>query len=424
MDMNPIKILIVEDDEGLSRLIEKSLRRKGYETLRLSTGHEALEMIKSSDQYLLLLDYHLPDINADEFVEQLSCWNKKVPFIIITGYGDEKLAVEMMKKGARDYLVKDHNFIDLIPQIFSRVFRELENETKLANAERALIEANTNLERRVEERTAELAESNRKLQKEIYEKQQIEQKLTYAIKEAEESNQVKSEFLANVSHEIRNPMHHILSYSLNGIKKLDSAPKEKLLHYFNQISAAGNRLMKLLNDLLDLSKMEAGKMKCDFETADIFTIIEEALKDYRQVIKEKKITLEYQKPDRPKEIQIDAYRISQVVRNLLSNAVKFTPEEKKIRISYETINQSNRSWLRISVHDQGVGIPENELDLVFEKFTQSSKTKTGAGGTGLGLAICKEIVEAHHGNIQAKNNLEGGATITFTLPESSVSDNP
>ena len=253
----------------------------------------------------------------------------------------------------------------------------------------------------------------------ITERKRAEEKLRQAKEVAESANRAKSEFLSNISHELRNPMHQILSYSKYGIDKIEK-PKEKLWHYFNQIRKAAERLMVLLNDLLDLSKMESGRMDYKMEPNNVFQIANEAVSALKPTIEEKNLSLKVIDPSVSTKIRCDSYKIGQVVRNLLSNAIKFTPEEKSIEITFEqnelVIGKNTLPAIQVSVCDQGIGIPENELALVFDKFTQSSKTKTGAGGTGLGLAICREIINGHKGNIWAENNPEGGATFCFTLP--------
>ena len=237
--------------------------------------------------------------------------------------------------------------------------------------------------------------------------------------EAEKANQIKSEFLANISHELRNPMHQILSYSKYGIDKINR-PKAKLLHYFNQSRKAAERLMVLLNDLLDLSKMESGRMDYILETHNLYQIANEAVSELKPSIEEKNLALNIIDPKISTKITCDYYKLGQVMRNLLSNAIKFTPEKKHIEINFERNliegNSQSMPSLQVSVCDQGVGIPDSELTTVFDKFSQSSKTKTGAGGTGLGLPICQEIIKAHGGRIWAENNTFGGTTISFDLP--------
>ena len=249
--------------------------------------------------------------------------------------------------------------------------------------------------------------------------------LMRAKEEAEQANQLKSEFLANMSHELRTPMHGILSFSKFGIDKSDQINKEKTQHYFKKIRAAGNRLMSLLNNLLDLSKLEAGKEVYKMESADIKKVAKGVASEMGSIWKEKNLKVKVEDTLESTNTVCDESKIEQVTRNLLSNAIKFTPKDKQITITFSAGELPNRqaltdkkmvSALAVSIKDEGVGIPADELESVFDKFIQSSKTKTGAGGTGLGLAICKEIMQAHNGKIWAENNPEGGATFSFMLP--------
>lgn len=297
--------------------------------------------------------------------------------------------------------------------------------TRRKIAEEELQKAYEDLEKRVEERTAELAHINQELQEEIFERKQIEEKLILAKKQAENANMIKSQFLANVSHELRTPMHGILSFSKFGIDWIDSADKEKQLHYFKQIHNSGERLLNMLNDLLDLSKLESGKMEYEMAERDIRMIVNGNITEFSLTAEENKVRLYVDKPEFSTRIVCDEIRIDQVIRNLLSNAIKFTPAGGNIAISFQTTSlplgrrstdQKNVETLVVSVSDEGIGIPDKELGSIFDKFVQSSKTKTGTSGTGLGLAICSEIIRAHHGEIWAQNNPKVGATFTFTLP--------
>lgn len=290
--------------------------------------------------------------------------------------------------------------------------------------EESFKKAHENLEKEVEERTAQLIQANQKLQLEIEERKKIEQELREEKKKAEEANYAKSEFLANMSHELRTPMHGILSYSSFGINKTGQVENDKILHYFKQINQSGHRLLSLLNNLLDLSKLEAGKMVYEFLPTDITRLVDDCISEFKPIILNKQLEISHQKPNFKVEAECDGYKIGQVLRNLISNAIKFTPSGKTVSIYYEetSISKGRRSTdqtfidaLSICVEDQGVGIPEDEVNLVFDKFVQSSKTKTGAGGTGLGLAICTEILKAHYGKIWAENT-NHGARFLFSIP--------
>jgi PAS domain S-box-containing protein len=245
--------------------------------------------------------------------------------------------------------------------------------------------------------------------------------LEMAKQQAESANHAKSEFLANISHELRTPMHHILNYSKFGLTKFDQSTKDKLLHYFSQIRKTGERLMFLLNDLLDLSKLEAGKMDITIKQADIQLTLREVLRIFKSSLVEKSLTLEVVNPDQiSTKLECDPYKLAQVFQNLISNAIKYSPPHKSIVIAFSkntiAVNSKPGEALQFSIIDEGVGIPENEIGLVFEKFVQSSKTKSGAGGTGLGLAICKQIVDLHGGEIWAESNRNGGTTVSFKIP--------
>ena len=271
--------------------------------------------------------------------------------------------------------------------------------TNRKQTEEALKNAHAELEKKVEERTADFKK---------------------AKEEAEQANQLKSEFLANISHELRTPMHGILNYSKFGIDKTDLLSNEKKLHYFKQIRKSGVRLMNLLNNLLDLSRLEAGKEIYEMESVDLRYVVEDAIMELQPILKEKSIDVILTEPVIPTKVLCDDYKMGQVVRNLLSNAIKYSTENGSIEIRFrEGKIQTDTDpipALHISLIDHGIGIPDDELDVIFDKFSQSSRTKTGAGGTGLGLAICKEIVESHHGIISAANNAEGGATFSLLLP--------
>jgi len=232
-----------------------------------------------------------------------------------------------------------------------------------------------------------------------------------AKEDAEQANRSKSEFLANMSHELRTPMHHILSYSQLGIKRINT-PEGKTLKCFENIISASNRLMVLIENLFDLSRLEAGKMVYSYEENDVFRMINDSISKFSQQLEEKELSIVMDQPDVSYKIVCDHTRIKQVIQNLLSNSIKFTPKNKEIAV----LLSKKKSSLSVSIKDEGPGVPDDELEFIFDGFSQSSKTKTGAGGTGLGLAICKEIIEAHQGRIWAENNPEGGTTFSFMLP--------
>ena len=230
---------------------------------------------------------------------------------------------------------------------------------------------------------------------------------------AERANQAKSMFLANMSHELRTPMHGILSYARFGQQKIDTATKDKLKSYFDEIYDSGSRLMSLLNDLLDLSKLEAGKISYSMREGDFNDVVMTTTSAFGAYAQEQGLGLDLQVPPSEMRSSFDSERMMQVLRNLLSNACKFSEKGSRVRLE---VDQTDTTIV-CRVINVGVGIPENELESIFDKFVQSSKTRTGAGGTGLGLAISREIVNQHGGRIWAQSQPNGETIFTFELPK-------
>ncbi|ETW95840.1 MAG: hypothetical protein ETSY1_28990 [Candidatus Entotheonella factor] len=230
--------------------------------------------------------------------------------------------------------------------------------------------------------------------------------------EAEATNRAKSELLANIAHELRTPLNCILGFSTLGLQRLESAQLSRLGRYFTQIHQNGQTLLALLNDLLDLAKLEAGKMSFNMQKWDVHMVTTMLIDEFEALLSEQNLTLQYTRPPEPIMALIDSQRFMQMLRNLLSNAVKFSPSGGTITL---TATQDQDSFT-ITVQDCGPGIPEEELELIFDQFAQSHTTEADAGGTGLGLTICRAIVHAHGGQIRAENGLENGAIFTCRLP--------
>ncbi|MDH3714707.1 MAG: ATP-binding protein [Gammaproteobacteria bacterium] len=239
--------------------------------------------------------------------------------------------------------------------------------------------------------------------------------LTRAKEIAEAASLAKSEFLANISHELRTPMHAILSFATIGGRK---ANEGTALHkYFRRIHESGHRLLLLLNDLLDLSKMDSGRV--DFEPGDLdpMALLDCAYAEIESLFGDKNLRLEVQRETPVADCLCygDRKLLLQLFTNLFSNAIKFAPQDTCIIVTLARMAQDERDGVVIGVRDHGVGIPEAELDRVFDRFAQSSLTKTGAGGTGLGLAICKTIVDHHEGRLWAEAT-DKGALFRVWLP--------
>lgn len=250
--------------------------------------------------------------------------------------------------------------------------------------------------------------------------------LDKALTQARAAIQAKSEFLANMSHELRTPMHAIIGFVELGHRRANAASDPKIAQYFQRIDESGQRLLGLIDELLDLSKLDAGHMQLNPAAFNARELLMQIAGQLDSLLTARRLSIDIDCQTDKLQMTADPGRITQVFCNLLSNAIKFSPDAGTIRIEFTDgeLPAGRRAQdagmvpaLTISVIDQGIGIPENELECIFDKFVQSSATKTGAGGTGLGLAICRAIIAQHRGTIVAHNNHPGnGAKFVVTLP--------
>lgn len=249
------------------------------------------------------------------------------------------------------------------------------------------------------------------------------ERLETALKDAREAARAKSEFLANMSHELRTPLHAMLGFASIGLGK--SEDNEKIHRYFERIQQSAERLLSLVNDLLDLAKLEAQKMEVTPSRQDIRPVLQQVLSELDPLLQKKQITVEFHKRSENTVAVADAARLAQVFNNIISNAIRFSPVSGTLCFTFSDIHiprgrrasdQGLLPALCLTLEDQGPGIPPDELELIFDKFAQSTRTRTGAGGTGLGLAICREIMNAHRGSIHAENREQGGARLVLVIP--------
>jgi GAF domain-containing protein len=228
----------------------------------------------------------------------------------------------------------------------------------------------------------------------------------------EVASQHKSEFLANMSHELRTPLNAIIGFSEVLADRMFGDLNEKQEEYLKDIYASGTHLLSLINDILDLSKIEAGRMELELTDFHLLTALDNALTLVRERAGRRGITLQMSVDERLGEVRADERKIRQVVLNLLSNAIKFTPEGGRIEVAAVPRDGS----VEVSVSDTGVGIAPEDQEAVFEEFRQVGTADKKVEGTGLGLTLCRKFVELHGGKISVKSELGMGSTFTFTIP--------
>jgi PAS domain S-box-containing protein len=300
------------------------------------------------------------------------------------------LALEGIRKDGSRFPVE----ISLSPSVTEEGFRVtaiIRDTTERRTAEERLRKVREEYTQRLAETNAELAMTNREL---------------------ERANRLKSEFLASMSHELRTPLHTIIGFSELLAEELEGPLNEKQQRFVQHIHTDSLHLLELINDVLDISKIEADRLELRPEAFDLTALVAESIASVRSLAEAKSHILETAL-DVPAALEADRLRIKQVLVNLLSNAIKFTPEGGRIRLEARV----REPFVVVSVSDTGVGIPAAEHESIFDKFHQVGATTKGVReGTGLGLAITKRLVEQHGGSISVESEPQKGSTFLFTLP--------
>ena len=257
---------------------------------------------------------------------------------------------------------------------------------------------------------------NRRLGREVQERKRVELALARAKEAADAANRAKSAFLANMSHELRTPMNAILGYSEMLVEEAEDLGQEDFIPDLRKINQAGTHLLALINDVLDLSKIEAGKMEAFAEDFDVDTLLEDVAGTVQPLADKNGNTLVLEHGKQLGSAHQDLTKIRQTLFNLLSNAAKFT-HAGNITLSAERVQDGNSDWLRFTVSDTGIGIPQDKIDHVFEEFSQADESTTrDYGGTGLGLAISRRFCRMLGGDLTVKSRPGEGSTFTVLLP--------
>jgi len=231
-------------------------------------------------------------------------------------------------------------------------------------------------------------------------------------RQLEIASQHKSEFLANMSHELRTPLNAIIGFSEVLGERMFGELNEKQEEYLKDIHASGQHLLSLINDILDLSKIEAGRMELELTDFNLPATLDNALTLVRERAGRRGIAVGLTVDERLEEIRADERKVRQVVLNLLSNAIKFTPEGGRIEVRAVPMDGS----VEVSVSDTGVGIAAEDQEEIFEEFRQVGTAAKKVEGTGLGLALSRKFIELHGGRIWVESQIGAGSTFTFTVP--------
>ena len=388
---DPARVLVVDDEPDLELLIRQRFRHKIRNNEVVfdfaSNGIEALEKLgqPGKNYEMILTDINMPEMDGLTLLIKIKEQFKTYKAVVVSAYGDLENIRIAMNRGAFDFLTKPIDFTDLETTMTKTI------------AEIRLIRKGQH--------------DSEQLENTIREKENAEMERV----RAERSEKFKQQFLANMSHEIRTPMNSVIGLTNLLIKtKLEDQQKK----YLNVIKKSSENLLVIINDILDLSKIEAGKLDFEQISFSLEDMVDTAYNTLLYKADEKKLSFNVNiNSNVPKTLLGDPTRLNQVLINIAGNAIKFT-EKGGVTISISEINcQGNLSLLQFSIIDTGIGISEEGIGKIFDSFSQASNDTTRKfGGTGLGLTISKQLVELQGGNIKVKSELGKGTTFNITIP--------
>jgi signal transduction histidine kinase len=399
-----LKILVVDDEEIDRIAVHRGLRKAGLkiEFSEASSYGEALMMltdpVTSSKRNFfdcVFLDYRLPDRDGLALIQELQNRGIKVPLIVLTGQGDEQIAVDLMKAGASDYLLKSK----ISPEILEKTLR---HAIRLYEAEKA-----------VELTQQRLRVNNKILKRQNQELARQRQQIELQNLKLQELSQLKSQFLASMSHELRTPMNAIMGFSQLLLRQYPDPLTEQQLDIVNRIFNNSQNLLIMLNEVLDFSKIEAGYLELNLSEFDLARLVTLTVEEMRSLAINKILQLKVETNLENSYIVNDQNCVKRILINLVSNAIKFTKTgEVKVEISELTAQT-----IEIAVKDTGCGIPQKSLQEIFEAFRQVDQTITRHyGGTGLGLAITDSLVKMMGGKITVTSEVGQGSNFRVELP--------
>jgi two-component system, sensor histidine kinase and response regulator len=381
MSAPPLQVLIVDDssdDQEMYRHLLACGQEHEYGIIRADSATAGLAVCQTQPVDCILLDYRLPDLDGLEFLQALGQQASMLPcpVVMLTGFGSEVLAADAMKAGAMDYVPKNV----LTPKSLERAITNVVEKFKLLRA----------------------VEEQRRL-------------LEQTIQELRRRNEEIRSFYHVISHELKTPLTVIVGFLSIVLDGLAGPLNEDQREYLSIAKESCSQIDLALNDLLDVARLETGKLHISLRSVAIGDLVAQAVAAMEHLAEDEGIHLRRVIPPSLPRVMVDEKRIAQVLSNLLSNALKFTPEAGQILVT--AVQDPQRpACIVVSVSDTGQGIPPEQCGQIFERLYQVRNETISNGGLGLGLYICRELIKLHGGDIWVDSVLGQGSTFSFTVP--------
>ncbi len=398
----PKRLLVVDDSATFRHEVAGPLREEGYDVALAASGEEALELLAAQPVDCVLLDLLMPGLSGHETCRRIrsSPERRDVPVVVITGHDDRQALIESINAGADDYISKSADMDVLKARVRAQLRRkQFEDENRRIREELMRKELEATEARAARELALVLERKNRELSAQNL--------------RVQEATRLKSEFLANMSHELRTPLNAIIGFSELMHDGLAGPLTDQQREFLGDVLTSSRHLLQLINDVLDLAKVEAGKMELRPEPLDLQQVVGEVRDVARSLSARKGVRLQVV-VEPGLTATLDASKLKQVLYNFVSNAIKFTPEQGTVTLR---ARGHDAERLRVEVQDTGIGIAAADLDKLFIEFHQLD---AGAGkryqGTGLGLALTRRIVAAQGGEVGVESTPGEGSTFFALLP--------
>jgi two-component system NtrC family sensor kinase len=414
--LGPKRILVVDHDRDYLAALTKQLRGEGYDVAVAESGAAAMQLLAVQPVDCVLFDHQSPGESGIDLIRTIKSTQtlRDPPMIVLTAVDDPYEMLSTINAGADDYVPKSSGFDVVKARVRARLRRR-----QFEDERRQITELALRQEMYVAEARAvwDLAEARAALLADLGEKNEELRRtnalLAVARDQAERESNFKSRFLANMSHELRTPLNAIIGFSELLEQQLFGPLNDRQVQYVGHVHASGRHLLALINEVLDLSKIAAGRVDLQRDWIEPRSITDAAVAIVRPIATKQGVTLTANIPPGLPLLYADPVRLRQVLYNLLSNGIKFTPRGGTVTLRA----QASGDRLRFDVDDTGIGIRQEDLPRLFREFEQiEGPSGLKPQGTGLGLALSRRLVELQGGNLSVQSTHGVGSTFTVTLP--------